>query len=78
MGIRDRGVEQAPLVVLKGLDMPGVLVEIGFLSNPVEEEKLKSDQYQDKVVTVLANSVDRYRLFYELRMKQLMENRDEN
>ncbi len=78
MGIRDRGVKQAPLVVLKGLDMPGVLVEIGFLSNPVEEEKLKSDQYQDKVVTVLANSVDRYRLFYELRMKQLMENRDEN
>ncbi len=78
MGIRDRGVKQAPLIVLKGLDMPGVLVEVGFLSNPVEETKLKADWYQDKVVNVLANSVDRYRLYYELRMKDLTEKRDEN
>ncbi len=78
MGIRDRGVKQAPLIVLKGLDMPGVLVEVGFLSNPVEETKLKADWYQDKVVNVLANSVDRYRLYYELRMKDLTEKRDED
>ena len=77
MGIRDRGVKQAPLVVLKGLDMPGVLVEVGFLSNPVEETKLKSEWYQDKVVKVLANSVDRYRIYYELRMKNLTETRNE-
>ncbi len=77
MGIRDRGVKQAPLVVLKGLDMPGVLVEVGFLSNPVEETKLKSERYQDKVVKVLANSVDRYRIYYELRMKDLTETENE-
>lgn len=77
MGIRDRGVKQAPLVVLKGLDMPGVLVEVGFLSNPVEETKLKSERYQDKVVKVLANSVDRYRIYYELRMKDLTETGNE-
>jgi len=58
--------------------MPGVLVEVGFLSNPVEETKLKADWYQDKVVNVLANSVDRYRLYYELRMKDLTEKRDED
>ncbi len=77
MGIRDRGVKQAPLVVLKGLDMPGVLVEAGFLSNPVEEAKLTSDSYQKKIVNVIANSVDRYRIYYELRMKDLLENKNE-
>ncbi|WP_201328110.1 N-acetylmuramoyl-L-alanine amidase family protein [Thermotomaculum hydrothermale] len=77
MGIRDRGVKQAPLVVLKGLDMPGVLVEVGFLSNPVEETKLKSEDYQNRVVNVIANSVDRYRIYYELRMKKLSDNEDE-
>ncbi len=77
MGIRDRGVKQAPLVVLKGLNMPGVLIEVGFLSNPVEESRLISDSFQERVVNVIANSVDRYRIFYELRMKSLMESRDE-
>ncbi len=77
MGIRDRGVKQAPLIVLKGLDMPGVLVEVGFISNPVEEAKLITDWYQDKIVNVLANSVDRYKLYYELRMKDLVEENNE-
>ncbi len=77
MGIRDRGVKQAPLVVLKGLDMPGVLIEVGFISNPIEEAKLKTDNYQKKIVDVIANSVDRFRVFYEMRMKDLMDSENE-
>jgi len=77
MGIRDRGVKQAPLVVLKGLDMPGVLVEVGFISNRVEEAKLKTEWYQDRIVNVIANSVDRYKLYYEYRMKDLAEKSNE-
>ena len=40
--IRDLGVKQAPFYVLIGANMPSILVEIGFLSNRVEEKRLKS------------------------------------
>lgn len=41
-------------------NMPSVLVECGFLSNPVEEEKLKSDEYQNKIAEVITKSVKMY------------------
>ncbi len=42
----DRGVDGAPFVVLLRTDMPGILVEIGFISNPTEEKRLRSRQYR--------------------------------
>lgn len=41
-------------------DMASVIVECGFLSNPAEESKLKSDEYQQKIAQSIANSVKQY------------------
>lgn len=41
-------------------DIPSVLVECGFLSNAVEEEKLKSDEYQDKIAESITKSIKSY------------------
>ncbi|MBC2579620.1 N-acetylmuramoyl-L-alanine amidase CwlD [Clostridium sp. DJ247] len=41
-------------------EMPSVLVECGFLSNPMEEGKLKSDEYQDKIADSIVKSVKAY------------------
>jgi len=68
-GIRDRGVKQANLVVLRGLNMPGVLVEVAFISNPAEEARLTQDSFQERVAQALADSVDAYRLDLERRME---------
>jgi N-acetylmuramoyl-L-alanine amidase len=41
-------------------DIPSVLVECGFLSNLEEEQKLKTDSYQEKIATSLANSIEEF------------------
>ena len=41
-------------------DIPSVIVECGFLTNPQEEEKLKSEEYQNKIADSLAKSVKEY------------------
>lgn len=41
-------------------DMPSVLIECGFLSNPAEEQKLKTDAYQSSIAKCLYNSIDQY------------------
>ena len=61
LGIKDRGVKQAPFRVLMGATMPAVLVEIGFISNPAEEERMKTDEYRDRIVGALAAAVRSFR-----------------
>ena len=53
-------VEQARFVVLKSPDIPSVLVETGFLSNPVEEAKLRGGRYQTKVAYAILHGIRRY------------------
>lgn len=48
-GAVSRGVKELPIVVLRGAEMPGIVVEMGFVSNPVEAERLSTDNYQKKV-----------------------------
>ena len=67
-GIQSRGVKQAPFKVLVGATMPAALVEVGFITNPAEEDKLKSDNFQDMMVEALVRAVERYKTDYETRI----------
>ncbi|WP_427911512.1 N-acetylmuramoyl-L-alanine amidase [Ramlibacter sp. MMS24-I3-19] len=53
-------VEQAGFAVLKAPDIPSVLVETAFISNPDEEAKLRSDGYQDNLADALMRGIVRY------------------
>ena len=53
-------VEQAGFAVLKAPDIPSVLVETAFISNPEEEEKLRSERYQDQLVEALMRGITQY------------------
>ena len=67
-GVQNRGVKQAPFKVLVGATMPAALVEVGFITNPAEEDKLKSDNFQDMMVEALVRAVQRYKTDYETRI----------
>ncbi|CAN5506076.1 N-acetylmuramoyl-L-alanine amidase [soil metagenome] len=53
-------VEQAGFAVLKAPDIPSILVESAFISNPEEEAKLRDPDYQGQLVTALATGIQRY------------------
>ncbi|WP_305823482.1 N-acetylmuramoyl-L-alanine amidase [Massilia brevitalea] len=53
-------VEQAGFAVLKAPDIPSILVETAFISNPEEEAKLKDDGYQDQLANAIAKGIKRY------------------
>lgn len=53
-------VERAPFVVLKAPDVPSILVETGFLSNPKEERRLQNASYQEKLAQALWRGVRQY------------------
>ncbi len=59
-GSKNRGVKSAPFVVLIGANMPSILAEIGFLSNPKEEALLKKPDYRQKLADALCRGVTRY------------------
>ncbi len=56
----NRGIKQAPFRVLVGATMPAVLVEVAFISNPEEEKKLKSPEFQQAVADAVARAVARF------------------
>lgn len=53
-------VEQAGFAVLKAPDIPSILVETAFISNPDEERRLKDDKYQEKIAASIVDGVKRY------------------
>ena len=53
-------VEQAGFAVLKAPDIPSVLVETAFISNPEEEAKLRSDAYQEQLADAIMRGINRY------------------
>lgn len=57
----------AGFAVLKGIGIPSVLVELGYLSNPKEEELLRTDSYRERLVSAIARAVDTYCDQYVLR-----------
>jgi N-acetylmuramoyl-L-alanine amidase len=58
--VKNRGVRKAPFVVLIGADMPSILTEISFLSNPADEKLLKQPDYRQKVAEGLYQGVASY------------------
>ena len=53
-------VEQAGFAVLKAPDIPSVLIESAFISNPDEEQKLRSDAYQEQLADAVMRGISRY------------------
>lgn len=56
-GATDRGVQQAPFFVLTGVDAPAILVEVGYISHPVEGARLRQPAYQAQVATAIADGI---------------------
>lgn len=60
LGITTRGVKQAPFRVLIGVNAPAVLVEVAFITNPEEEQKVASEEFRKAVAETLAGSLDTF------------------
>jgi N-acetylmuramoyl-L-alanine amidase len=60
LGLRDRGVKQAPFVVLTGATMPAILVEVGFLSNTDEANRLARSDHQQALARAIATGLEAF------------------
>jgi len=58
--VRDNGVKQAPFYVLLGAEMPCILVEVAFISNPKECQRLNTEAYQESVADAIVKGVENY------------------
>jgi N-acetylmuramoyl-L-alanine amidase len=58
--IRDLGVKQAPFVVLIGAEMPSILIEVSFISNPSEERRLRDPRYLDSLADAIVAGLQKY------------------
>ncbi len=58
---RNRGVRQAKFIVLAGVAMPSILVEVGFISNLLEETRLKTSDFRNKCAVALAAAVSGFK-----------------
>ncbi|WP_224373079.1 N-acetylmuramoyl-L-alanine amidase family protein [Hyalangium versicolor] len=56
-GASDRGVQQAPFFVLMGVESPAVLIEVGYISHPQEGPQLGKAEYQEKLISAIAQGV---------------------
>jgi len=72
-GMYDRGVKQAGFVVLYLTTMPGILIEAGFISNPVEEKFLLDPVNQDKIALAILEAVKNYKLSLEKPLIPIIE-----
>ena len=59
-GLKDRGVKKAPFVVLIGANMPSILAEISFVTNPKDASELRQPDYRERVAESLYKGVAKY------------------
>jgi N-acetylmuramoyl-L-alanine amidase len=72
--VRDRGVHTAPFYVLIGANMPAVLAEIAFVSNPEDEKRLKAAEYREVLARSLLSGVRSYlEALNRTQMRQLTD-----
>jgi N-acetylmuramoyl-L-alanine amidase len=67
--IPNRGVKQAGFFVLGGAAMPAILIEVGFLSNPTEERRLRTDRYRNEIARAIFNGLAEYKRQWDQRMR---------
>jgi len=58
--LHKRQVEQASFAVLKAPDVPSILIETAFISNPEEEARLNDERYQDQIATAIVRGIRQY------------------
>jgi N-acetylmuramoyl-L-alanine amidase len=58
--IRNRGVKKAPFIVLIGANMPSILAEISFVSNPSDEHRLQTSEYRQRIAESLYRGIAKY------------------
>ncbi len=58
--IRNRGVKKAPFIVLIGANMPSILAEISFVSNPTDERRLETSDYRQRIAESLYRGIAKY------------------
>ncbi|NOR55285.1 MAG: N-acetylmuramoyl-L-alanine amidase [Sulfurovum sp.] len=59
-GVKDGGVRPAPFYILVGASRPSILVEVGYITNPKERERLFTSNYQEKIVDGIVTGVGNY------------------
>jgi N-acetylmuramoyl-L-alanine amidase len=59
-GVRDRGIKKAPFIVLIGANMPSILAEISFVSNPTDERKMETSEHRQRIAESLYRGVSKY------------------
>jgi N-acetylmuramoyl-L-alanine amidase len=65
--IASRGVKQAGFYVLGGAAMPAILIEIGFVTNPQEERKLRASRYRDEIARAITAGLAEYKRAWDQR-----------
>jgi len=58
--VKDSGVREGPFWVLVGAQMPSVLIELGYMSHPIESKRLYSSSYQRLLANGIASGIDAY------------------
>lgn len=71
--IPNRGVKQAGFYVLGGAAMPAVLIEIGFVTNPREERRLRESRYRDDIARAIFSGIVEYKRHWDQRMRTTAE-----
>ena len=66
--VDNRGVKSAPFFVLIGAAMPSVLVEVAFITNPDEEQKLEQETYRQQIAQALLAGIAKFKARYEKRV----------
>ncbi|MCH9627773.1 MAG: Sporulation-specific N-acetylmuramoyl-L-alanine amidase [Chlamydiales bacterium] len=59
-GAESRGLKEANFAVIRETQMPAILIEAGFLSNPIERERVRDPKYQHSIAWGIARGIDQY------------------
>jgi N-acetylmuramoyl-L-alanine amidase len=69
----NRGVKQAGFYVLGGAAMPAVLIEVGFVTHPQEERRLRDSRYRDEIARAIFAGLTEYKRHWDQRLRALVE-----